>query len=556
MAINTKKKRVLAAQKDFPMATTHFPNDETKEAEESGKEVRNQQDAQELLYDYDDEGGNTHSRNDMAVDAKGANKNRVKANADFSIENDEAAGYTSPDAPSEGVDDPNATFTKDSPNSGTLAKVATKAAARLAKKVVTKAGTKTKVKAGDDCADQGPQATTHFPNGEPLDDHADGYMMVGDLTELDDEDALGDDLGGDEEFEDEEEIDADALADDAGQTPQQSLLDVTDEHEVDGEFEDFVEPEGEPPAVEDEAVEMEDESALANVDEMSIMDVDGTDDEGDDVAFAALGNSLKVIKANRIVASMGKKLAVKAGHSDVYLGDEFQDACYAEFTKFGLRAGLKKMGFAFAKINVARSDVVNKRVEARTKQVTAALRRTRSSENESLGQCLAIAAVGINRQYFKDTRNELRAALEVELESAGVRQAPRLVRRVFASHGVDYAKAILTLANKLVSMPEETRNAFASALDMTSEGEIDDAQEDADLFGEDSSPNFQSEADVGDGFEDEFEEVDEAPETIQAALTRPATRVKASNYVSAKQTGYSVTAQAILNGTAKLPFEL
>lgn len=561
MAINTKKKRLVTAAKDMegPQATTHFPNETTKPEETSGQSVKNQQEWNDILIDPEDEtSGNTHFRNEEKYNEK-SQGNPVKAGAkkpapskktagaatidkllttakqrltagEFDMESDEAMGYTQEGVPGPN-EDPNATFKSGDVNSGTKTGAAAKG--------------KKQVKANEEVegCEEGPQATTHFPNGE--EEPADGYLMVGELDELENED---------DEFEDEdeEEVNADALEDDAGQAPQQSLLDVTEEHEVDAEFEDFdAEPhdQGEPEEVEEESLEDELEE-VAGVDEMSIMDVDGTDDEGDDAMFATAGTRLHVIKGNRIVASMGKKNAVKAGHADVYLGDQFQDACYAEFSKFGLRAGLQKMGFVAAKINVAKSDVLNKRVEAKTKQVTAAIRRTATNSNEALGQCLAIAAVGINRQYFKDTRNELRAALEEELENAGVRGATSLIRRVFASKGIDYAKSILTLANKLVNMPEETRNSFASALDMTSDGEIEDDEAE---YGDEAGPDFQTEADFenDDGeFVDEFAEEDEAPETIHAALSRPLKRTQ----VSARQAGYSPTAQAILAGSAKLPF--
>lgn len=538
MAINTRKKRTVTAA---PGSTTHFENETTQPAEKPAATMKNNQEWGDILIDpEDDTAGNVHFRNEATkpddkskgnpvkaakaaktIDALLAKaKNRLVA-GDIDIENDEAEDYTQ----DIGGEDDDATFPAGDEDSGT---------AVAAKKVAAKK----KVKAAE-----GPQADTHSPNGED-DEPADGYLMVGELDELDDE-----------EFEDEDEVDADALEEDSGQTPQQSLLDVTDDHEVDAEFEDFEEEpaaEGEPEEVEDEALGDEG-TELANVDDMSVLDVDGTEDEGDDAVFATVGTRLHVIKGNRIVASMGKKNAVKAGHEEHYLSDQFQDASLAEFSKFGLRAGLQKMGFILAKINVAKSEVVNKRVEAKSKQVTAAIRRTSSSSNEALGQCLAIAAVGINRQYFKDTRNELRASLEEELESAGMRGASRLVRRVFASKGIDYAKSILTLANKLVNMPEETRNSFAAALDMTADGEIEDDEE--DTFGQDSNPDFQAEAefeeDDGEEFVDDLEAEDEAPETIHAALSRP---IHKKAEISAKTAGYSVTAQAILSGRALLPY--
>jgi hypothetical protein len=583
MAIGTKKKRILAAEsKDFPRATTHFDNDTTKPVEESGQAVKNQQEWNDILIDPDDTNyGNTHFRNEddkpddkskgnPPVTAKRAHTaattkeskridallaaNRLTA-SDLREDDFGAAEYTKDGVPSAG-EDKNATFPAGGVNSGT----GTKASAK-AKKKVKAAETQMEDPEADEemeicgseenCDDQGSQADTHFPNGDTK-EPTDGYLTVGELEDMEE----------DSEFDDADEDELEAgvadLEEPAGQAPQQSLLDATDEYEDElhadlTEFEhDEAEPhaEGEPEEVEDEALGDEGPE-LATADEMDLVDVDGEDDEGDDVVFASIGLSLKAIKGNRIIASLGKKRAIKAGVGDEYLSDEFSVATSAEMAKHGMRAGLAKQGFAMAKVNVARNETLNRRVELKAKQVTAAVRRNQASSNEALGQCLAIAAVGINRQYFKDTRNELRAALEDELEAAGVRQASRLVRRVFASKGIDYAKSILTLANKLVNMPEETRNAFASALDMTT-GELDEG-EDEDTFGDSSVPDFQGddgmddEVEGGDDdFVDTFEEEESAPETIHAALRSPARNIRKT---SVNAGTYSPTAQAILSGT-------
>jgi hypothetical protein len=119
--------------------------------------------------------------------------------------------------------------------------------------------------------------------------------------------------------------------------------------------------------------------------------------------------------------------------------------------------------------------------------------------------------VGINRRFFKDTPNELKAGLETELQRLGVRGGANVVRAMFAKHGVDYARAIVTLAKKLAAMPEEHRNQFADALDLT-EDEHFDAPEDED----DTMPS-EDLVEV----EDDFEPV---PASLTAALLRPAQR--------------------------------
>ncbi|MGF3976656.1 hypothetical protein, partial [Staphylococcus aureus] len=159
----------------------------------------------------------------------------------------------------------------------------------------------------------------------------------------------------------------------------------------------------------------------------------------DDVVFANTGNgTVLALKGKRVIASMDKRAAIKAGAQDMYQSENYAEVTQHEMGRQGLRAGLKSMGFVLATVNVGKAEVLNKRVEAKAKKLTAGLRAVAAEQDESMEQCLAIAAVGINRAgYFKDVRNELRAALEDEFAAAGVRNADKLIRRVFASHGVD-----------------------------------------------------------------------------------------------------------------------
>lgn len=288
-------------------------------------------------------------------------------------------------------------------------------------------------------------------------------------------------------------------------------------------------------------------------DDMSLVDIDGMDDDGDDVVFANTGTRLIALKGTRAIAHISKKLAAKVGFSDEYLSDQFQDTVQVEMSKAGLRKGLTSMGFALARVNLAKSTTLNKRVEAKVKVVTAAVRRNSRVSTERMEQCMAIAAVGINRKFFKDTSNELRAALESELQAAGVRGANKLIQRAFAEHGVSYAKAIVTTANKLLAMPQTARDAMAESLDMTDESEM----EDDDLFGSEEGPDFQAEfADTeesDESFDDEFDDEIGSPETVHAALLRPARKMQ-NVKANVRAGSMSVTAAAVLNGEAPLPF--
>lgn len=530
MAIVTKKRKVSAARES---TSTHFRNETTEAPEDNKQTLLNHMAVDKLTdpEDTTDDSGSTHFQNDTKYSKTTNRLNASTDEAEVVAKKKTTAKPTKKHAP--------VPLSKVSPK-----KHPAKAAFGADEIDHDEDEEDSEFPAGDvdasaseEGADEecvGLQDTQHMDNDI---DPAAGYLTVGSEDEFDDD-----------MDDDEDEIDADALDPDAGSTPQ-SLLETGDDDwdpdvavvsEFDDEEGDDEEEDDDVPAV-----------AAASSEDMPLLDIDGTDDEGDDVVFASLGLQVHAIKANRIIASLGKKRAVKAGIGDEYMSEEFQDATSAEMSKHGLRAGLTKQGFALATVNVTKNEVVNKRVEAKAAKVTAAVRRTTQSSNEALGQCLAIAAVGINRQYFKDARNELRASLEEELEAAGVRGAARLVRKVFASKGVDYAKSILTLANKLVNMPEVTRNQFASALDMTTDGEIEDDEEmDGEPSGE---PEFITAEGDDEEFDDEFEDEIESPDTVHAALSRPA-RITERRQVTANTGGYSAGALDVLNGRAALPF--
>lgn len=523
MAIQTPKKKVVAKQESTSL---HFPNETTKKPDENGQEVLNNQDPMMLTDPDEEEGGSTHFNNLEKYNQKSNRMNGGKTTAaqksakaaalpkkaksvKAGIAEDDADGLSDPDFP-DVEDDEDATFGEGDEDSGVDAA--------------------TEEVEMQECPEPGLQDTQHFDNDI---DPTDGYLTVGevdDILEVDDDDDVSD-----EELE-------------VGDNPQ-SLLEIDDEGGgVFGTFDD-----------EDEDEFIEEEEEVAGVDDMSILDVDGTDDEGDDAVFATVGTSLKVIKGNRIIASMGKKVAAKAGNDDVYLSDQFQEATFVEMKKHGLRAGLKNMGFVLASVNVGGQDVLNRRVDAKAQKMTAAVRRATQASTDALEQSLAIAAVGINRQYFTDSRNALRAALEEELTAAGVRGATRLVRSVFASHGIEYAKDILTLGQKLAAMPEETRNSYASALDLVS-ASAEDMDDSDQLFGDESGPDFQSEFAGGNAdseFDDELEHVVESPSTVHAALLRPLQpyRGKQSTVASSQSIAkgkISVTAAQILQGKRPL----
>lgn len=286
---------------------------------------------------------------------------------------------------------------------------------------------------------------------------------------------------------------------------------------------------------EDELEEVDVELPDDDPDAMSLMDVDEMDDTLEDVTFASVGSTVHVIKANRIIASINKKLVAKH-HSDLYKSDQFHRTVAFEIKKQGLRKALAHFGFRAAQVNFTKAALINKRVEAKVKEQRAALDVLAASKEKRFEQALTIAAVGINRNMFKGVTNELRAALEDQLLAMGVRDAKRIVARLFKEHGVAYAKAILEQGKKISSMTDHVRNEFAAALDITEDPEDPEDDLMADI------------ADEAEEADEDWEEMEAT--TVQASLQRPAFNKSSSK----KQ--ISATASAVLNGDVPLTFNI
>lgn len=274
------------------------------------------------------------------------------------------------------------------------------------------------------------------------------------------------------------------------------------------------------------------EEVASDADEMSIMDVDEMDDtDNKDVHFATAGTRVLVIKANRIIASMTEGIAAKAGREDVYLSDQYHEVTASEMVKRGMRKGLKAMGFVEARVKIQKNSVVAALVKKEVTKTTAAVRQVANANQEALEQSLAIASVGINRGFFQKNENVLRSALETQLIQAGVRNPKRMLTQVFASVGPEYAKQVMQLAQKIAAMPQEARDGYVEALDMTSE-DLDDPDEDMVPIGADDADEFDDDVDV------------EAPTMATAGIARSRNKVTAGTY--------SLQASAVLNGDQPL----
>ena len=340
-------------------------------------------------------------------------------------------------------------------------------------------------------------------------------------------------------------VDADVDEDDEGDDEEIeaefSEEDDGDDEEVEAEFDDMEildGPEIEADSDEETAEEMGEcaDEVLSfeedlGTDAVNLVDADAmADAETDDLVYATVANVVHVVRANRIIASMGPSSARKVGMSDVYLTTQFQDVVQASVESKGLRKGLVQSGFVLAQVKVSASKVTAKVVKAKVEAALQTRIEAARAQDACMEQSLAIAAVGINRQFFKASKNELRASLESEFTRMGVRGAGKIIRAMFAQHGVAFAQEILTLAKRISAMPEQVRDEYASALDLTND--------------EDFEVEDEITSDLDEGFEDDAQE---QPMSVTAALASPMRRVPAL-----LKAGVTNKAMDILSGSSSL----
>ena len=303
--------------------------------------------------------------------------------------------------------------------------------------------------------------------------------------------------------------------------------------ELESDADELTEDIAEEPVAEEFEVPMDETETVALVDADEVEDTIGDED---DFQFATIANVVHVIRANRIIASMGAVTAKRAGAADVYTTPQFQDVVVANIEAKGLRKGLVQSGFVLSRVKLsASSKATSKAVTAKVEASVAKRVAILAAQEKAMEQSLAIAAVGINRRFFKDTTNELKANLETELAQLGVRGGQTLVRAMFAKYGVSYAKSILTLAKKISAMPQEMRDTYVDALDMTDSAEEEILSEECDDLDEDEYADE-------DGF-------DPIPATVSAALLHSPRR----NVPSLLAAGVKTTAaMQILSGSQSL----
>lgn len=319
-----------------------------------------------------------------------------------------------------------------------------------------------------------------------VDDNADDVEATGEEEEKEEKEESEDtheerpsmDMSADEEDKKEEEKEeSEDTHEERPETDMDTAADEGDEERDDDGKEES----------EDKEEKKEDES---NADEMPMNDyaedvdmVDMVDEDNiDEMAIVNMSGAIHIAAGPHLVARLTQE---KAGdNKDIFNTKQFQSAIIASLKDHGLAKTIETFGFEPIKVKANVKKHVAKLVKAGVEKEAADLKTLRETNAKAWNQALDIAAVGLNKSFWKGVQNPLKAALVRELSMVGVKGAEKIVAAIFEKNGLEYSAVLIKQAQELLAKSQEMRNELAEVLNMTGVLASDDDDEDDGDAGE------------------------------------------------------------------------
>lgn len=162
------------------------------------------------------------------------------------------------------------------------------------------------------------------------------------------------------------------------------------------------------------------------------------------------------------IAIVSKSAAGK--NEDIFDTPSFGHAVLATAKATTIRKALSELGFTPIKHKVSISKTVNRMVDEKVSESRESIAKEQSEYRERLQAALATAAIGLNRGFFADKKNPVKAALWNAMSSAGIRSPEMLIDTVFKSHSDAYHKTLFELASDLVSKSTDVQESLSKAI--------------------------------------------------------------------------------------------
>jgi predicted RNA-binding Zn-ribbon protein involved in translation (DUF1610 family) len=134
----------------------------------------------------------------------------------------------------------------------------------------------------------------------------------------------------------------------------------------------------------------------------------------------------------------------------------------------GIKKALAHYGFGLVTIKFPQQAVISKLLGRQSKAEAAKYDQERSELSNTFMQCMSVASAGLNKGFFSKEENALKRGFYDTLTAANVKNAEKLIDKVFSQFGDQYHKTLLTIAQDLMSKPIEVRNSMAETVGATS----------------------------------------------------------------------------------------
>lgn len=221
----------------------------------------------------------------------------------------------------------------------------------------------------------------------------------------------------------------------------------------------------------------------------NVEDIDMTDmvsDNVEEMSIIAMGNKILLASGPYVFASLSEEQA--GDNKDIFQTAQFQKAIIASLKIDGAKKTMEAFNFSpvIVKANIAKH--VDKLVSQKLSEKAAELDKLRDTLTADFKQSLDIAAVGLNKSFWKGVQNPLKAALTKELSNLGLRNPEKLVARIFEQHGLAYASTLIEQSTQLLTKTKDSRNELSTVLDMTNSVVTaeNEEEEDEDMEGLDT----------------------------------------------------------------------
>ena len=128
------------------------------------------------------------------------------------------------------------------------------------------------------------------------------------------------------------------------------------------------------------------------------------------------------------------------------------------------KAVISSFGIVPMVLKVKANDAVKKIIAEKVEEMTTQMDCEKEELEANLQQSLGIAAVGINRNIFADTKNVLAEDLIDSLEQIGIEDAREIVESSFERCGEEYLRTIVSKAEEFKGKSVEARNEIAATV--------------------------------------------------------------------------------------------